>query len=174
VPAGAGSDVVVGMADDAEGNWRSEARLIRELDAAGVRTLCVGDFFHRATPGLRDAAARVRAAAGSWESTVVHAHAAMGVAVAHWAGAPAVVATCHGWSPDRPPAFDLQDALALSLADAIHFAVDVLGPPGCPSCAAPVTRGCTSFRTASTSARIQPCPPPRAAASRCASLASAS
>jgi hypothetical protein len=119
VPAGAGSDVVVGMADDAEGNWRSEARLIRELDAAGVRTLCVGDFFHRATPGLRDAAARVRAAAGSWESTVVHAHAAMGVAVAHWAGAPAVVATCHGWSPDRPPAFDLQDALALSLADAI-------------------------------------------------------
>ena len=117
--AGSASAVVVGMADDAEGNWRSDPRLIHELEDAGVRTLTVGDFFHRDVRLLREAAARLRVAVGSWESTVVHAHAAMGVAVARWAGAPAVVATCHGWSPDRAPAFDVQDALAFSLADAI-------------------------------------------------------
>jgi len=117
--AGTGAEVVVGMADDAEGNWRSDPRLIRELDDAGVRTLCVGDFFHRDARGIRAAALRLRAVAGVWDSTMVHAHAAMGIAVARWAGAPAVVATCHGWSPDRAAAFDLQDALAFSLADAI-------------------------------------------------------
>jgi len=117
--AGSGAEVVVGMANDAEGNWRSETGLIRELEEAGVRTLWVGDFFHRDARLLREAAARLRAAAGPWEATVVHAHAAMGLAVARWAGAPAVVATCHGWSPDRAAAFDLQDALAFSLADAI-------------------------------------------------------
>jgi glycosyltransferase involved in cell wall biosynthesis len=117
--ADAGSEVVVGMADDAEGNWRSDPRLIHELEQAGIRTLTLGDFFHRDARLLREAAARLRAAAGSWESTVVHAHAAMGVAAARWAGAPAVIATCHGWSPDRAAAFDLQDALAFSLADAI-------------------------------------------------------
>lgn len=117
--AATGSEVVVGVADDAEGNWRSDPRLVRELNDAGVRTVCVGDFFHRDVRGLRQAAARLSATAGRWESTVVHAHAAMGVAMARWAGAPAVVATCHGWSPDRLPAYDLQDALALSMADAI-------------------------------------------------------
>ena len=117
--ARAGAEVVVAMADDAEGNWRSDVRLIRELTEGGARTGCIGDFFHRDTSRLRTSAARLHAAVGTWTSTVVHAHTAMGLAVARWAGAPVAIATCHGWGQDRPAAFELQDALAFTLADAI-------------------------------------------------------
>jgi glycosyltransferase involved in cell wall biosynthesis len=39
--------------------------------------------------------------------------------VARWAGSPTVVCSCHGWSLERPAAFDLQDAIAFSVCDAV-------------------------------------------------------
>jgi glycosyltransferase involved in cell wall biosynthesis len=43
----------------------------------------------------------------------------MAAAVARKAGFATVVATCHGWNPQRQDAFNLQDSLAFGLTDAI-------------------------------------------------------
>ena len=116
-----GHTVTVLTAQDAEGNWCSDPALLSELHAHEVRTASAGDFFHRDPMTLRASVTRLQAAvAGPWRTdVVVHAHTAMAGAVARWAGAPRVVVTCHGWNIARPVEFDLQDALALSLADAI-------------------------------------------------------
>lgn len=116
--------VAVVLSDDADGPWVSDAALIAELTGAGVAVHRAGDFFHRDAAALKAAAAAMRAAvcgpSGRWApDTIVHAHTAMGAAVARWAGAPRVVVTCHGWGPGRPAEFDLQDALAYSLCDVV-------------------------------------------------------
>jgi glycosyltransferase involved in cell wall biosynthesis len=114
------ADVRVALADDAEGNWRSDAHLLEELSTAGIPVCAAGDFFHRAPGALSASVARLRSLLAEWGApSVVHAHTAMGGAVARWAGAPRVVVTCHGWNTSRPAEYDLQDALAFSLADAI-------------------------------------------------------
>lgn len=117
----AGHAVTVLTAQDAEGHWRSDATLLSELRHHGIRTSSAGDFFHRDPATLGASVTRLQAAvAGPWRrDTVVHAHTAIAGAVARWAGAPRVVVTCHGWNITRPVEFDLQDALALSLADVI-------------------------------------------------------
>jgi glycosyltransferase involved in cell wall biosynthesis len=110
--------VIVG--DDGEEPWASSPVLIAELEDQGIPVARCGDLFHRDLAGLQAAAERLRTLIGRWTSgSVVHAHTAMTAAVARWAGAPIVVCSCHGWSPERPPAFDLQDALAFSMADEV-------------------------------------------------------
>lgn len=109
-----GAQVDVLVSTDAESPWQNDPGLIDELREHGVGCTEVGDTFHRAPGPMLDAASRLRHHCDHWTTTtVVHAHSAMTAAIAAWAGAPAIVTTCHGWNPRRDPAFDLQDALAL-------------------------------------------------------------
>jgi glycosyltransferase involved in cell wall biosynthesis len=115
-----GARVSVVLPDDANGNWRTDRFLADELCGRGIRVEVIGDYFHRRVAAVREAAGRLGRAVGPMTGdTVVHAHSAMGGVVGRWAGAPVVVATCHGWNLERPPDFDLQDALAFSLCDLI-------------------------------------------------------
>jgi len=120
--------VVIG--DDGEEPWVSSPVQIAELESHGIPVVRCGDLFHRDVRGFKAAAERLRRLArpkgralraeGDWlPGSVVHAHTAMTAVVARWAGAPIVVCSCHGWSHERPAAFDLQDALAFSMADAV-------------------------------------------------------
>ena len=133
-----GHAVFVALSTDAEGPWASNPVQVAELEQAGVVTQVVGDTFHRETASLGHAADGLRAFVGGWTpGDVAHAHAAMAGAVAHWSGAPATVVTCHGWNLERPAAFDLQDALALSTARAVispstDWAQRVAALPGAP------------------------------------------
>ncbi len=112
--------VCVVVSADAEGAWHSSADLLEELAAHGIPVHCCGDFFKRHPVGLRAAASSLSALGLFGQPDVVaHAHTAMAAIVARWAGAPVVVATCHGWNLTRPAAFDVQDAVALSLADRV-------------------------------------------------------
>ena len=116
--------VAVVVSEDAEPPWQSASPLLTELRTAGVTVFVGGDFFHRRTATLKAAAAtwrRLLLGAGSeWpKEAVVHAHTAMAAAIGHWAGAPRVVLTCHGWGSDRPADIDLQDALAYSICDIV-------------------------------------------------------
>jgi glycosyltransferase involved in cell wall biosynthesis len=137
----AGHRVLVVVAADAEGGWRSDPGMAEELRAAGVAVGAAGDFFHRDPALLDRAATQLRALVGPWDAaTVVHCHTAPGIAVARWAGAHRVIATCHGWSLERPAEYVLQDALAFSLADAIvspstYWADRVAALPGHPTVA---------------------------------------
>lgn len=115
-----GHDVQIAVSTDAEGTWASDRSLIAELGNAGVKVASIGDTFHRDTSRLTEAAAALRSIVHGWtDATIAHAHTAMTGAVATWAGARRVVVTCHGWDLRRPVEYDVQDALALSLADAI-------------------------------------------------------
>jgi len=61
-------------------------------------------------PVLRLADSAAKVAAGNWNATV---EIASGDEIGQLAGAATIVATCHGWNPNRPPEYDLQDAAAL-------------------------------------------------------------
>ncbi len=104
---------------DAEGNWRSDPALVEELEHHGIHTVTAGDFFHRDLPALRTAASTVVPPEDGRRPWLLHAHTAMAAAAGRWAGADAVVCTCHGWDLQRPGEFNLQDALALHLCDAV-------------------------------------------------------
>jgi glycosyltransferase involved in cell wall biosynthesis len=129
-------DVLVALADDAEGTWRSDATLVQELASAGVPTASIGDFFHRDVAGLARSAERLELLVGPWtNATVVHAHTALGAAVGRWAGAHHTIVTCHGWTLDRAADYTLQDALAFAMADVIvspstYWAERVASLPG--------------------------------------------
>jgi len=133
-----GHRVVVVVAADAEGGWRSDPAMVEELRVGGVLVGTAGDFFHRDPALLDHSSAQLRGLIGQWdETTVAHSHTAPGIAVARWSGAQRVVATCHGWSLDRPAEYVLQDALAFALADAIvspstYWAERVAALPGHP------------------------------------------
>jgi glycosyltransferase involved in cell wall biosynthesis len=121
-----GDQVTVAVSPDLDAHWRSDPALVAELTAAAVRVLTPGDLFHRDLAGLRSAAATLTAVFPFADSSVAlgagvvaHAHTGPAAAAARWAGAPTVVVTCHGWDLARPPACDLQDALAFSLCDGI-------------------------------------------------------
>ena len=115
-----GHAVQVTLSTDAEGAWASDPALVGELEAGGIEVATIGDTFHRDAPALGAAAEALRSIAGTWRApTVAHAHTAMAGAVAQWAGAPVVVVTCHGWNLQRPPEYDLQDALALTMPAAV-------------------------------------------------------
>jgi glycosyltransferase involved in cell wall biosynthesis len=112
--------VSVCVSDDYEGNWKSDPGFIAELYEAGVDVIKPGDLFHRTVDGLHRAAECLRECSRSWvNGGVAHAHTAMSAVVAGWAGAPAVICTCHGWNLARPQEYDLQDAIAFSSCDRI-------------------------------------------------------
>jgi glycosyltransferase involved in cell wall biosynthesis len=114
----AGARVMVVVSDDAEPPFVTDPALVRVLTDRGLDVHTGGDFFHRDLDTLNDAVCRVRGltSQGPW---IGHAHTAMAGAVARRAGAAAVVATCHGVAAGRPAAYDLQDALAWQLCDAV-------------------------------------------------------
>jgi glycosyltransferase involved in cell wall biosynthesis len=115
-----GFRVFVAVGTDAEGEWQSDVRLIRELSDGGATVLKGGDVFHRSVATLLESARTIRALLPtSAGAGVAHAHTAMAAAAARWAGIETVVVTCHGWNVERDRAFDLQDALAFGLVDAV-------------------------------------------------------
>jgi glycosyltransferase involved in cell wall biosynthesis len=110
--------VVVG--DDGDDPWLSSPVLLAELRASEIPVIRCGDLFHREVASLKASAAQLRHVVGEWpHGSVVHAHTAMTAAAARWSGAPTVVCSCHGWSAQRPSAFDVQDALAFSMCDSV-------------------------------------------------------
>jgi glycosyltransferase involved in cell wall biosynthesis len=112
--------VVVCASTDADDYWRSDPVLISELISNGVQFETIGDFFHRRADTLRRCAVRIRELhSSSNNTTVIHAHTAMAAAAGYWAQPDALIATCHGWGTNRPADFDLEDALALQLCDAV-------------------------------------------------------
>ena len=116
--------VAVVVCDDFEAPWASAESQLEELARAGVPVLRAGDFFHRHAAVIKDSAARIRGfvgdADGRWApDAVAHAHTAMAAVAARWAGAPRVIATCHGWGQNRPAEIDLQDAIAFSGCDTV-------------------------------------------------------
>jgi glycosyltransferase involved in cell wall biosynthesis len=115
-----GWQVFVAVGDDSENEWRSDQRLIAELENEGVCVLRPGDLFRRSVPGLLQSARALRAGLPEGAlAGVAHAHTAMTAAVARWAGVRTVVATCHGWNVARDQAYNVQDALAFQLVDAV-------------------------------------------------------
>lgn len=112
--------VTVVVGDDGQDPWVSSPALLGELRTNGVEVFRCGDLFHRDVRNLKAAAERLQRAVGRWSTgSVVHAHTAMTALVGRWAGAPTVVCSCHGWSLERPAAFDLQDAIAFSICDTV-------------------------------------------------------
>jgi glycosyltransferase involved in cell wall biosynthesis len=110
---------------DVEGAGASSPALLAELAAHQIPVFQCGDFFKRDPAGLRAATSQLREIiTGSRADLVVHAHTAMAVAVARWAGAPTLIATFHGWNQNRPAHIELQDAMALSLADRVAAVSD--------------------------------------------------
>ncbi len=115
-----GHKVEVVVSPDAEGNWRTDSLLADELASSQIPVRVGGDFFHRDLDGILRSAEQISALLPSGAArTVVHAHSAMAAAAARWAGAGCVVVTCHGTGPARPEGYDLQDALAFGLCDAV-------------------------------------------------------
>jgi glycosyltransferase involved in cell wall biosynthesis len=112
--------VIVCVSADVDENWRTDPNLVGELLGHGIEVRYAGDFFHRRTDLLQDAAAKLRDLRALFSGRfVVHAHTAMAAAVGHWAQPDGLIATCHGWSSARPAEFDLQDSLAYQLCDSI-------------------------------------------------------
>lgn len=112
--------VMVCAADDTDEYWRSEPKLVSELESNGVEFHVIGDFFHRRADKIHECAARLRELSREPQgNTVIHAHTAMAAAVGHWAQPDALIATCHGWGSGRPADFDLEDALAYQLCDSV-------------------------------------------------------
>ncbi len=105
---------------DVDDNWRTDPEQVKELKGGGACVLCIGEFFKRSPEDLVRAAAELEKILRSLRGPAVcHAHSAMPAVVARWAGAGRVIASCHGFAPGRDPAFDLQDALAFMLCDAV-------------------------------------------------------
>ena len=112
--------MLVALSADADADWASDPALVAELETGHVPVRWIGDTFHRDPLALADAARALKTLTGTWtDLTVAHAHTAMTGAVACWAGARRIAVTCHGWNLRRPAEHDLQDALALTLVDAV-------------------------------------------------------
>jgi glycosyltransferase involved in cell wall biosynthesis len=112
--------VKVCLSVDTDENWSSDPKLISELASHNIEVRRIGDFFHRRTDLLHDAAKQLRSLRSEFAGpVVVHAHTAMAAAAGHWARPDALVATCHGWAANRPDAINLQDAIAYQLCDSI-------------------------------------------------------
>lgn len=121
-----GWQVEVLVSPDIDSSWRTDPSMVDELRGAGIEVGIPGDFFARDLKKLLATASALRR---RWPDPdrvpVIHAHSAMPCVVGRWAGANKVIVTCHGMCPGREAAFDLQDAIAFRLADAVvspsHF-----------------------------------------------------
>src|SRR5512144_1279848 len=110
-----GCEVKVVVSPDAEGNWKTDCALVDELVSSRIPVHVGGDFFHRDLDGILRAASQMSSLFGpAADGILVHAHTAVAAAAAG-----CVVATCHGIGPARPGEYDLQDALAFGLCDAV-------------------------------------------------------
>lgn len=113
-------NVIVCVSMDADEYWRTDPKLVSELDYHGIGVRTLGDFFHRQTDQIHRAGERLRDlkknARGAF---VIHAHTAMAAAAGHWAQPDALVMTCHGWGASRPADIDLEDSLAYQLCDSV-------------------------------------------------------
>jgi glycosyltransferase involved in cell wall biosynthesis len=115
-----GHRVTVCVSTDADEHWRTDPKLVAELACHRIEIQTIGDFFHRRTDLLHEAAARLRELRErSPGPVIVHAHTAMAAAVGHWAQPDGLIATCHGWGAGRPAEMDLQDSLAYGLCDSV-------------------------------------------------------
>ncbi len=106
-----GYPVVVAVATDVDEHWRTDPTMVEALEMSGAQVIMLGSWFGRDPDRIRDAAARLRQRVAD-KRFVVHAHLAPAVSVGRLAGASNVVATCHGWNPNRPAEYDEQDAAA--------------------------------------------------------------
>jgi glycosyltransferase involved in cell wall biosynthesis len=130
-----GHTVVVAVASDVDDQWRSERDLIAALESDGVVVITLGDWFRRDRDRILEAAAQLRERVRDSPRVVVHAHLAPAISVGQLAGASVLVATCHGWNPNRPAAYDAQDAAAYRLCDVVtspsRFWADRLNREAC-------------------------------------------
>ncbi|MBN2243026.1 MAG: glycosyltransferase family 4 protein [Acidobacteria bacterium] len=112
--------VAVCVSPDADAYWRTDPKLVSELDAHGIRIRTVGDFFQRKAFQIHRAASTIaelkKDAVGPF---IVHAHTAMAAAAGYWVKPDVLVASCHGWGTSRPSEMDLQDSLAYQLCDSV-------------------------------------------------------
>jgi glycosyltransferase involved in cell wall biosynthesis len=113
-----GQQVRLVVSPDVDDYWKTDPLMRAMLIDNGMAVYNCGDFFHRNLSTLRETAKKLKELIGG-APALFHCHSAMPAAVAHWSGSGPVVVTCHGMSPGRDPAFDLQDALAFQLADAV-------------------------------------------------------
>ncbi len=113
-------DVIVCVSTDADEYWRTDPKLVTELDCHGIGVRTMGDFFHRQADQVHRCGARLndlrRDLRGAF---VIHAHTAMAAAAGYWAQPDALVITCHGWGANRHPCVDLEDSLAYQLCDSV-------------------------------------------------------
>jgi len=115
-----GHDVSVLTSLDIDNNWRTDEKLIYELKHAGINIEVVGDIFTRDDSILIKTASRFQQLLHHDKNEIiVHAHSAIPAVVARLAGARNIIATCHGWSLDRPEEYDTQDASAFQNCGAI-------------------------------------------------------
>jgi glycosyltransferase involved in cell wall biosynthesis len=113
-------DVIVCVCTDADEYWRTDPKLVSELDYHGIRVQTMGDFFHRKADPIHQSGARLKELKkDSRGAFVVHAHTAMAAAAGYWAQPDALIATCHGWGANRPAEMDLEDSLAYQLCDSV-------------------------------------------------------
>jgi glycosyltransferase involved in cell wall biosynthesis len=114
-------NVMICVSTDVDEYWRTDPKLVAELDSYGIRVRDMGDFFHRQVDRIRQCGEHLqelRKEAGG--AFVIHAHTAMAVAAGYWAQPDALVVTCHGWGANRPADIDLEDALAYQLCDSAN------------------------------------------------------
>jgi glycosyltransferase involved in cell wall biosynthesis len=117
---GLGHRILVITSTDCDENWRTDPKLVSELEHRNIEVRTLGDFFRRNAGFLHQAGARLQEiCAASAGPLMVHAHTAMAAAVGHWARPDGLVATCHGWGAGRPADIDLEDSLAYQLCDVV-------------------------------------------------------
>jgi glycosyltransferase involved in cell wall biosynthesis len=114
------NSVIVCVSPDVDDYWRTDPKLVLELESHGIRVLTIGDFFRRQAAQMHQCGTHVRDLRKSGQGAfIVHAHTAMAAAAGHWAHPDALIATCHGWGAKRPADIDLEDSLAYQLCDSV-------------------------------------------------------
>jgi glycosyltransferase involved in cell wall biosynthesis len=111
-----GRSVLVAVASDVSDHWRSDRAMIAALEASGVTVATLGPWFSRDPIRMAEAAAQLRSLIGG-APFVAHAHLAPAILIGRRAGASTVLATCHGWNPDRAASYDAQDSAAYRACD---------------------------------------------------------
>jgi len=115
-----GHETEIIVSHDIDKSWRSDEGQIAQLSRAGISVTTIGNIFKRDTKTLKKTAEKLKLLLESTgEDYIIHAHSAIPAIVAKLAGAEKVVATCHGWNPDRPIEHNIEDARGYAMCDAI-------------------------------------------------------
>ncbi len=114
-------NVMVCVSADVDDYWRTDPKLVSELDGCGIPVRTMGDFFHRQAEQIHKSGALLQELRkGAQGKFVIHAHTAMAAAAGYWARPDALIVTCHGWGANRPDDIDLEDSLAYQLCDSVN------------------------------------------------------